>query len=764
MEVNCPMKTCRINTSMVIMNILLLCFISRGLCRESDGATKDSIRLREDAFIDNLEEKVRSTLMFGGSSPISFSGEGRIKLQYHSLADPPLFMEHDKSWIQSGWEGNEGLLRLGMIMSLGRNVRIFSKIGFQHTLPGNYIDNEKSKQLEDSSGFTPLQNRHDKLDDPAYIHEDLYAGVALRTKPASVMLKFGGLQWIEASPLTIWKYEQRMFAWDYLPFEVEESIADYYVKNLIEGERTGRAAWPKKPFNGIGLESINLPWNLLTDFFYGSFETFDRHEREYVHLQDDRSYYSEESEAKGRGIGDSYRHVFFGRLAIGNFFGKLTPGINVVTVRYDEDVAGNEMFRQAYGIAKSGDSAFYKEPLILSTDLRGRVGDHLSLHADIACSRIDTTLLFYSSDKNDSSSEHRRSPRRLAMFVSVEDDHLIPLRLDLFGAARGFYSPFSFAKSVDAFFPFSANLVGPGEKFIASGYTQNMAGFNCTVSPLRMDGNGHCRITYGNHLQLKKGPDVIFFPYRLNGADLYSIFQSSYSRWGLNLLDFRSDVGKDTYGKRLGDESFDRSAYGSPSGPEAGGIRSHYLSLYEGFVPYVDSASAAANSRGTANVFQRSTTVPQHRKFTFNLDLDAAYDLSSLPGWRKSLLVAVYAQLNGISTVPRGIITNKKSDATMLWGALVRCESAFALNEDLYLLGCVGFENWYADKAWMAMPEVKHVPIDYREFAYGLGGDWQMLERVSLHLRCKWMKHLDVYCQANNWETPIISGELKMWF
>ena len=91
----------------------------------------------------------------------------------------------------------------------------------------------------------------------------------------------------------------------------------------------------------------------------------------------------------------------------------------------------------------------------------------------------------------------------------------------------------SFAALVDAFFPFGSNLLGPG-KFIgrgeASPYTKNMAGFNLTLAP-KLTGYGHLRVSYGQHFQLEAARDVLYFPYRLNGQDLFSFLHSSYNRW-----------------------------------------------------------------------------------------------------------------------------------------------------------------------------------------------------------------------------------------
>ena len=67
--------------------------------------------------------------------------------------------------------------------------------------------------------------------------------------------------------------------------------------------------------------------------------------------------------------------------------------------------------------------------------------------------------------------------------------------------------------------------------------------------------------------------------------------------------------------------------------------------------------------------------------------------------------------------------------------------------------------------------EVQKVPINYLDYAAGLGFDWEMSPRVGLHTRAKWMRHEDdnyldptTNTHSNNWQTPILSMEIKMYF
>jgi len=824
--------------------------------------------------VDGIEDKVQSTLMSGGSAPVSFSGEARLKAQYHDLGfDAPGYMQGDRSYLQSGWEGNENLFRLGMIVSPGRNTILYAKLGFQTTLMGNhsYLGNENA------SGYLPYLYRHDKSASSITIHEDMSAGIAVRTVPASFWVRLGNTMWTEASPLTVWKAQPRTFAWEYLPFEVEQPIARYYEYNIAKGEKSGRAAWNKKPFNGINVESINLPLDFYANFVYGTFERFDNFEREYVDYAGDVAYgdgAEGPSPFKAHGVGDSYRHVLHGRLAKGKLFGDMTLGLNYVGITYKDDAIYANKEGKGGGIEKGyypylmefrgNDSIFLKEPKTMSLDLRGPVGSQFSIHADVAFNWTDTMWLVDSdpimrnaagdsiglkahSDRSakadvgnggvshpewyrDKSYSGGLEDIRPAFYTKLSYNGFLPTELDLAYIAPNFYSPFSFATPIDAFYAFGSNMVGAG-KFIAQGegspYTQNMAGANLTFAP-KIPGYGHLRVKYGQHFNVnEEGRDLLFIPYRLNGADVFSFFHSSYNRWGNGLIDNSVKARGATYASRLGDESFwHMSSYNTNldfrpvSGPGAGGLRTTYLATFEGFVPYENSLQAYLNWKSklpynpngydpyypdtlekyttvtnqtfnsyidpvtgdTVKAVTNTSWVPVSRKFTYNLELDAAYDIGGFIGYKKDLFVGGYFGINGITKTPSVLEFTDKGDNTLLMSYYLRLEPAIALHKNFYLLGLFGFENWRSQKSWMMIDTASgqfknpivssstdnsvspanfaRVPIDYRDFAYGLGFDWDMLERVGLHGRAKWISHKDQ--GYNNWQVDYSNAKYQV--
>ncbi len=766
-----------------------------------------------------FQSRVGSTNMFGGSSPVSFSGEGRIKLQYHSLKTDQQWMRSDRSYIQSGWEGNESLIRMGMVARAGRNTILYSKIGFQHTMPGN-------RWIQGDSTGAKQQTRHDKSLVIANIHEDMSAGIAIRTVPASFWLNMGAINWVEASPFTIWKSQPRTFAWEYLPYEIEQPIARYYEYNIANGEKAGRAAWHKKPLNGICLESISLPANLYLDLTWCTYERYDNYEREFIDVAGDLSY-TEAFPLKATGIGDSYRHLFHARLAKMKMIGDLTFAANFNRYDVNDDIfscqdGSADRFLKTFNMQGSltnplniNGRGFYKEPLVVSLDLRGPFAKGLfDIHSDIAVSRIDTTFLIWKTSDTlnagtaqqtivpDSSTRFEKltssSPFTPAFFTKLVVNTVLPFQVDIAVIDKGFYSPLSFVAPNDAFYAFGSNLVGSG-KFLArheaSPYVQNMAGILLSAMP-KIPGYGHFRIAYGQHMQLKPGRDILYIPYRLNGLDFFSLSHSTYNRWGQGQVDF--PLAGDYY-HRLGDESYTSQAYQNPTGLEGGGLYTDYLSTMECFVPYPDKTTAMRNHATQSGIISQERTyrdatdtvtsatafVPVNRKYTNNFEIDIAYDISDLIGYPNNLFLGGYAAVNNVSTAFSALAVGDKADNVQLWSMYLRFEPAIALTKKFYLLGILGYENWRSQKSWMNITDAAivnkyltpadsaafaagekdfNVPIDFRDAAVGLGFDWDILGRVGLHARAKYMFHKDVNFTRNNWSTPIVSLEIKTWF
>lgn len=228
---------------------------------------------------DKLEGLVRRSIMNGGTKPVSFAGEADAKMVASSHFVAPQWMLGDKT----EFKNSNVTLRMAMVAKPHRNLTLWSKLAFNNALLGYPEPTRLAKSgdmtpmTDDDSGqavYTVGNDVGDKRG--AILYEDMAVGMIMSAGPLSFSFKAGGVLWNEMSPLTVWKTQPRMFGWDYLPYELEQSTAMFYDYATVKGFKEGRAAWNKKPFQGLQFESIDLPWNLYFNTFYGFYEGYNK--------------------------------------------------------------------------------------------------------------------------------------------------------------------------------------------------------------------------------------------------------------------------------------------------------------------------------------------------------------------------------------------------------------------------------------------------------------------------------------------------------
>ena len=102
----------------------------------------------------------------------------------HAKGVPCLYttgVRREDNWDSGSWSWKNS--RSGEdkpVVRANRNAILWSKLGFQNTLPGIFVNNAANTP----DGYTRVENRHDKADVPTNIHEDMAAGLAIRTVPA----------------------------------------------------------------------------------------------------------------------------------------------------------------------------------------------------------------------------------------------------------------------------------------------------------------------------------------------------------------------------------------------------------------------------------------------------------------------------------------------------------------------------------------------------------------------------------------------------
>jgi len=395
-----------------------------------------------------LEDKVASTIVNGASTPIAFHGEVQFRSYFHKYYN--LVDSSYLSLTEQGFKlgGDEQVIKLGMIVTPNRNTVMYARMGLRasyHGVNSNPFLNpytvhnpEGYEWKEIPSVWSPVPTHHYE-NKSAGISEDMSAGIAIRTPPASFQLQMGAMNWNEASPLSIWKAQSRMFGWEYLPYESEAPIADYYRENIAIGEKTGRAAWNKKAFQGIDFKVTNLPGDIKGYIMYGVANPYDTYQRNGMDMATDLGFEGDGGHIGGTGIGDSYRKHLFYRVTK-KFMPELTVGFNNGYIFTSTDIIRsgynyNYIFNSNFNVGRYNsiwdingervslkDSAslskivanaatsektalaigegYLLDPKSFSVDFRGNIDNKFSYMADIGLSIVDTTFIAIAHEKD----------------------------------------------------------------------------------------------------------------------------------------------------------------------------------------------------------------------------------------------------------------------------------------------------------------------------------------------------------------------------
>jgi hypothetical protein len=359
-----------------------------------------------------------------------------------------------------------------MIISPNRNATLWATVGLSASFQGvntssflnpktHSVDGDGELVEDRKPGVWSYSFQHHNANRSTGVFEDLSAGMAIRTKPISFMLNMGAVNWNEASPLSVWKAQPKTFAWDYMPYEMEEPVLEYYKNNIAIGEQVGRSAWNKKSFQGINLALTNAPGDLQFYFMYGAGEPYDVYERNSLDMGVDLGYAGDEGGIVETGTGDTYRKTAFYRVAkrfspaftLGFNNGFINTSSDIVNAGFKYDYIFNSKFdvglfnsswnvngedltihdKASYdkvmtldtgSVATTVGQGYWLNPVFFSMDARGNINGKFSYMADVGFSTVETT---YVSISNNSYA----TP--LSIVQDTTGKHFSDLRLDADG-------------------------------------------------------------------------------------------------------------------------------------------------------------------------------------------------------------------------------------------------------------------------------------------------------------------------------------------
>ena len=730
------------------------------------------------ASLDTLSGNMESTLLGKDDLPLAVSGYMAFRLKNFNYSEDNPWAQDDRARTSV-----DAVLNVNVVAMPNSYVTLFTNLSFPFDLSGIYT-NYLAKRPTNSPSNKDERVLFDHSTDyyAATINEEMNVGVDIRAGVFGAYITAGGVIWANASPLTMWERETNpRFVWQYELFEDEKTVSTYYKEKAFKPVKEGgRAFWTNRSFGGVFANVYQLPYDLKAQFLVSQPIDADVGTRDGL-----RTYSGQPGELEMTGSYDFRGTILHGRIAKEKIADNLTIGVNYMGVIFDDGIIYEDDFRNEW--LNEGLTAIpMLNTHVITADIKGNITPKLYLMADLGLSITDSTLFYmpatkdpttgevvpvrtYYTDKDDSKRSSVASPK-LGIYVKAQSKYLEgwPMTAELVFFQPGFYSPYSLTN------PSRFPGWRKDETYLNAGalrYSPNMAGINFKLEP--SFNRGYFDFQYAQHRQIDAGQDVIAFNYRLNGRNMWE----SSNSWTKHKPLFVADSGNYSgpgYVARAGVQR--GSADGVKFYRQRGGLYGGTWELWESFVAYEKSSQIEKEE------------VPTHAKWSTYLSFMGGYDIGHWFGTDRNIMMTGYVALSGISTSFAPIAVSEKQSNMLMTSFYGQFEPTVAVTPTFHMVGILGLETFRSEKAYrinstkrgIAKPtgsatnyyyEVgdntyfyEKAPINYKDFAVGLGFDWDFSDRVGLHFRYKFMTHSDETVSENDWHSHYIAAETKAWF
>ena len=719
-----------------------------------------------NASLDTLSGNMESTLLGKDDLPLAVSGYMAFRLKNFHYSEQSPWVESDKARTSV-----DAILNVNVVAMPNSYITLFTNLMFPFDLSGIYT-NYLAKHPTKAPGNYDERVLFDHSTDyyASTINEELNAGVDIRAGVFGAYITAGGVIWANASPLTMWERETNpRFVWQYELFEDEKTVSTYYKEKAFKPVKEGgRAFWTNRSFGGVFANIYQLPYDLKAQFLVSQPADADVGTRDGLRL-----YGGQPGELEMMGTIDLRGSVLHGRVAKEKIADNLTVGVNYLGVVFDDAIIYEPDFKSEW--EKSGRGT----PVLLNThvasvDVKGNITPKLFLMADLGISITDSSVYYKTpvvdvatgkakDDYTSASKESSVASPKVGLYVKTQSKYVEgwPMTAELVFFQPGFYSPYSLTN------PSRFPGWRKDETYLNAGalrYSPNMAGINFKLEPTF--NRGYFDFQYAQHRQIEAGQDVMAFNYRLNGRNMWE----STNSWTKHKPLFVADSGNGSgpgYISRVGTNKNLKD--GIKMYRQNGGLYGGTWELWESFAAYDNGEQAS------------KFEVPTHAKWSSYISFMGGYDIGHWFGTDRNIMMTAFVALSGISTSFAPIAVSEKQSNMLMTSFYGQFEPTIAVTPTFHMVGILGLETFRSEKAYVMyrVGELnknngfyyetsdvyfKKAPINYKDFAIGLGFDWDFSDRVGLHFRYKFMTHSDETISDNDWHSHYIAAETKAWF
>ena len=725
------------------------------------------------ASLDTLSGNMESTLLGKDDLPLAVSGYMAFRLKNFHYSEESPWIKDDRARTSV-----DAVFNVNVVAMPNSYITLFTNLSFPFDLSGIYTNFMAKQPTKAPSNDERVLYDHSTDYYTSTINEELNVGVDIRAGVFGAYITAGGVIWANASPLTMWERETNpRFVWQYELFEDEKTVSTYYKEKAFKPVKEGgRAFWTNRSFGGVFANFYQLPYDLKAQFLVSQPIDADMATRDGL-----RMYGGQPGELEMMGGYDFRGTVLHGRIAKEKIADNLTVGLNYMGVTYDDASIYEDEFRGQWVV--NGMNPVLLNTHVATLDLKGNVTPKLFLMADVGVSITDSTVFFlpatqdpatgavvpvrtYYTDKDDSKRSSIASPK-VGLYVKAQSKYIEgwPLTAELVFFQPGFYSPYSLSN------PSRFPGWRKDETYLNAGalrYSPNMAGINLKLEP--SFNRGYFDFQYALHRQIDPGQDVIAFNYRLNGRNMWE----STNSWTKHKPLFVADSGNSSGAGYIARAGVQKDAgEGVKMYRQRGGLYGGTWELWESFVAYENGQQVAKEE------------VPMHAKWSTYMSFMGGYDIGHWFGTDRNIMMTAFLALSGVSTSFAPLAVSEKTFNTLMMSFYGQFEPTVAVTPTFHMVGILGFETFRSDKAYRMCTADNSInktpagktyyfevnpyyyekaPINYKDFAIGLGFDWDFSDRVGLHFRYKFMTHSDETISENNWHSHYIAAETKAWF
>ena len=733
------------------------------------------------ASLDTLSGNMESTLLGKDDLPLAVSGYMAFRLKNFHYSETSPWSRDDRAHTSV-----DAILNVNVVAMPNSYITLFTNLMFPFDLSGIYA-NKYAKHPTQVPNNNDERVLYDHSTDyySSTINEELNVGVDIRAGVFGAYVTAGGVIWANASPLTMWERETNpRFVWQYELFEDEKTVSTYYKEKAFKPVKEGgRAFWTNRSFGGVFANIYQLPYDLKAQFLVSQPVDADVGTRDGL-----RIYGGQPGELEMTGSYDFRGTVLHGRIAKEKIAENLTVGVNYMGVTFDDGIIyeKNDFQSPWNNYLKAWGQENPEIPLVnthvATIDVKGNVTPKLFLMADLGVSITDSTLFYLPTAVDEATGavvttsntytvDNKKSSvadPKVGLYVKAQSKYIEgwPLTAELVFFQPGFYSPYSLTN------PSRFPGWRKDETYLNAGalrYGPNMAGINLKLEP--SFNRGYFDLQYAQHRQVEAGKDVVVFNYRLNGRNMWESTNSWTKHKPLFVADSGGNASKPTYIARMGAEK--GTADGMKMNRQTGGLYGGTWELWESFAAY-DNASQIINNE-----------IPAHAKWSTYLSFMGGYDIGHWFGTDRNIMMTAFLAFSGVSTSFAPIAVSEKQSNMLMTSFYGQFEPTVAVTPTFHMVGILGLETFRSDKAYRMVSAKSTIdkanagknyyyevnpyfyekaPINYKDFAIGLGFDWDFSDRVGLHFRYKFMTHSDETISENNWHSHYIAAETKAWF